>query len=48
MFQRVPSIDKIRSAIGWQPTVSLDAILEPVISEISASSEAAVSERTAR
>lgn len=48
MFQRVPSIDKIRSAIGWQPTVSLDGILEAVISEISASSEAAVSERTAR
>jgi UDP-glucose 4-epimerase len=47
MFQRVPSIDKIRSAIGWQPTVSLDGILEAVVSHISASSATGMSARVA-
>jgi UDP-glucose 4-epimerase len=31
MFQRIPSIEKIRAAIGWAPTVELDAILAEVI-----------------
>jgi UDP-glucose 4-epimerase len=31
MQRRVPSIDKIRAAIGWQPTVSLDETLDAVI-----------------
>jgi UDP-glucose 4-epimerase len=31
MFHREPSIAKIRSAIGWEPTRSLDEILENVI-----------------
>jgi UDP-glucose 4-epimerase len=32
MLHRAPSIDKIRSAIGWEPTYSLDDILRDVIS----------------
>jgi UDP-glucose 4-epimerase len=31
MFHRVPSIEKIDAAIGWQPTRSLDDILDDVI-----------------
>jgi UDP-glucose 4-epimerase len=31
MFQRMPSIEKIRGAIGWEPTVMLDRILGEVI-----------------
>jgi len=31
MQRRVPSIDKIRAAIGWQPTLSLDQTLDAVI-----------------
>ena len=31
MFHRAPAIDKISSAIGWQPTVDLDGILADVI-----------------
>jgi UDP-glucose 4-epimerase len=31
MFHRAPSIDKIASAIGWQPSVDLDGILDDVI-----------------
>ena len=31
MQRRVPSIDKIRAAIGWQPTFSLDQTLDAVI-----------------
>jgi len=31
MFHRAPPIDKIASAIGWQPTVDLDGILADVI-----------------
>jgi UDP-glucose 4-epimerase len=31
MFHRVPSIEKIGSAIGWAPTRSLDEILDDVI-----------------
>jgi UDP-glucose 4-epimerase len=36
MFQRMPSLEKINGAIGWQPTVGLDAILDDVISSIRA------------
>ena len=31
MQRRVPSIEKIRAAIGWQPTLSLDETLDAVI-----------------
>ncbi len=31
MFHRVPSIEKIRSAVGWQPERNLDQILADVI-----------------
>jgi UDP-glucose 4-epimerase len=31
MFHREPSIEKIRSAIGWEPTRTLDEILENVV-----------------
>jgi UDP-glucose 4-epimerase len=31
MFQRIPSIEKIRAAIGWAPTTDLDGILAEVI-----------------
>jgi UDP-glucose 4-epimerase len=31
MQRRVPSIEKIRAAIGWEPTYSLDEILQSVI-----------------
>jgi UDP-glucose 4-epimerase len=38
MFQRVPSTDRIRAELGWEPTVNLDGILEEVISYVSTSS----------
>jgi UDP-glucose 4-epimerase len=31
MLHRIPAISKIRDAIGWQPTRTLDAILDDVI-----------------
>jgi UDP-glucose 4-epimerase len=31
MFQRVPSTDRIRAELGWEPTVDLDGILAEVI-----------------
>jgi nucleoside-diphosphate-sugar epimerase len=31
MFQRIPSIDKIRAAIGWAPPTDVDGILAEVI-----------------
>jgi UDP-glucose 4-epimerase len=36
MLHREPSIDKISSAVGWEPTVSLDGILADVIRHIRA------------
>jgi UDP-glucose 4-epimerase len=33
MFQRMPAIDKIAAAVGWRPTIDLDAILEEVVDE---------------
>ena len=31
MLHRIPAIEKIRAAIGWSPTRSLDVILQDVI-----------------
>jgi UDP-glucose 4-epimerase len=31
MFRRVPSIEKIKAVIGWQPTIGLDQSLDEVI-----------------
>jgi UDP-glucose 4-epimerase len=31
MFQRIPATDKIRAAIGWEPTIALDEILAEVV-----------------
>jgi UDP-glucose 4-epimerase len=36
MFHRVPSIDKIRAAIGWAPEHDLDAILDDVVASMRA------------
>ena len=35
MFQRIPATDKIRSAIGWEPTADLDRTLAAVIEHFS-------------
>jgi UDP-glucose 4-epimerase len=34
MLHRQPSIEKVKGAIGWSPTRSLDEILEDVIAHI--------------
>jgi UDP-glucose 4-epimerase len=34
MFHRAPSIEKIRRAIGWEPTLGLDRILADVIDSV--------------
>jgi UDP-glucose 4-epimerase len=34
MFQRMPAIDKIRAAVGWEPTIDLDHILEEVVDHV--------------
>ena len=31
MYHRIPSIDKIRTAIGWEPTHDLERILGDVV-----------------
>jgi UDP-glucose 4-epimerase len=36
MLHRQPAIDKISSAVGWEPTVGLDGILEDVIRHVRA------------
>ncbi len=36
MLHRIPAIDKIRAAIGWEPTLGLDRILADVIAHTSA------------
>ena len=41
MLHRVPAIDKIREAIGWEPSRSLDEILEDVIAHERAAALAA-------
>jgi UDP-glucose 4-epimerase len=37
MYRRVPSLDKIKAAIGWQPTLSLDHTLDEIIAHFRAS-----------
>jgi UDP-glucose 4-epimerase len=34
MLHRMPAVDKIRAAIGWEPTLELDLILADVIKHI--------------
>lgn len=34
MRRRVPSIDKIRSTIGWEPTLNMDAIIDDVAADL--------------
>ena len=34
MYQRVPSTDRIRAELGWEPTVDLDGILAEVIEHV--------------
>ena len=36
MLHRQPSIDKITSAVGWEPTFGLDGILDDVIRHVRA------------
>jgi len=36
MRRRVPSIDKIRSTIGWEPTLNMDAIIDDVAADLRA------------
>jgi UDP-glucose 4-epimerase len=38
MYQRIPSVEKIRGAIEWEPTIDLESILADVISHLSAPS----------
>jgi UDP-glucose 4-epimerase len=33
MLHRQPSIDKIRGAVGWEPTLTLDEILRDVVAQ---------------
>jgi UDP-glucose 4-epimerase len=40
MFQRMPAIEKIRAATGWEPTVALDQILAEVVEHARAGSVA--------
>jgi UDP-glucose 4-epimerase len=35
MYQRIPAVEKVRAAIGWEPTVHLEGILDDVISHLS-------------
>jgi UDP-glucose 4-epimerase len=44
MLHRQPSIDKVAGAIGWQPTRTLDEILQDVVEHIRASSPAGVAD----
>jgi nucleoside-diphosphate-sugar epimerase len=43
MFHRAPSIEKIADAVGWQPTIDLDAIVADVVAH-SRASDAAVAD----
>jgi UDP-glucose 4-epimerase len=40
MFQRMPAIGKIKAATGWEPTITLDEILEQVVAHARAGSVA--------
>jgi nucleoside-diphosphate-sugar epimerase len=33
MLHRQPSIDKIRGAVGWEPTLTLEEILRDVVAQ---------------
>jgi UDP-glucose 4-epimerase len=41
MRRRIPGIDKIKAAIGWQPVIDLDQTLDEVIAETRAQLEVA-------
>ena len=41
MMRRVPSIEKVHAAIGWQPTLSLDEILASVAADTRVEPESA-------
>ena len=47
MLHRIPSIEKIGAAIGWQPTLDLDRILRDVVADIRAGREALAAARPA-
>jgi UDP-glucose 4-epimerase len=34
MFHRIPSIEKVRAKVGWEPTLDLDTILSDVIEHV--------------
>jgi hypothetical protein len=36
MIHRIPSIEKVRAAIGWAPERTLEAILEDVVAHVRA------------
>jgi UDP-glucose 4-epimerase len=40
MFHRAPSIEKIRAAVGWEPTLGLDRIIEDVVAAATAPTHA--------
>jgi UDP-glucose 4-epimerase len=42
MLHRIPSIEKIHAAIGWQPTMDLDGILADVIAHSTRAAQAAL------
>jgi nucleoside-diphosphate-sugar epimerase len=41
MFHRAPSIEKIAAAVGWRPTIDLDAILADIVDHARAASPTA-------
>jgi UDP-glucose 4-epimerase len=47
MFQRIPAIEKITAAIGWRPTVGLDAILAEVTQDARAQGDRAMARDSA-
>jgi len=47
MLHRVPCIDKVRNAIGWEPQRSLDDILADVIEDVSAKTRPVLAEEVA-
>ena len=48
MLHRIPATEKIRAAIGWQPTRDLDHILRDVIEHVQASATVAAQSAAAR
>jgi UDP-glucose 4-epimerase len=48
MQRRVPATDKIRAAVGWQPTVTLDETLDEVLAYLRASPDLAEASRASR